>query len=158
MNACPFCQISAERIAFDDRFYVGLWDGYPVSDGHLLLVPKRHVPIWGDLTSEEQHGLSRGIGQPRQLECRHGTCSPRSTPSDYVEKRKPSRRQSVRGPLCRPEYFRMADAIPDDPNVETWSNHKWRGSRPSRSSICKTVQTSIVYRCAVHLLRPDRIR
>ncbi len=58
MNSeCPFCKVSEERIAFTQTSCVALWDGFPVTEGHLLLVPKRHVSAWGDLTDSERSGL-----------------------------------------------------------------------------------------------------
>src|SRR5205823_10150103 len=58
MNSeCPFCKISEERIAFTQPSCVALWDGFPVAEGHLLLVPQRHVPTWGELTDSERSGL-----------------------------------------------------------------------------------------------------
>jgi superfamily II DNA or RNA helicase/diadenosine tetraphosphate (Ap4A) HIT family hydrolase len=67
MTACPFCQIPPERIAFSNKLSRGLWDGYPVAEGHLLLVPKRHVPVWNELTREEQTELSETIASAQEL-------------------------------------------------------------------------------------------
>ena len=36
---CPFCFPSDDRIAFEDRLTRALWDAFPVSPGHLLVVP-----------------------------------------------------------------------------------------------------------------------
>ena len=40
-----------DRIAFEDRLTRGLWDAFPVSKGHLLIVPRRYVPTWFDATA-----------------------------------------------------------------------------------------------------------
>ena len=40
----------------DDRV-VALWDGFPVSPGHALVVPQRHVAGWFDATREERAAL-----------------------------------------------------------------------------------------------------
>ena len=42
-----------------------LWDTYPVSPGHALLVPHRHIPRWFDATAEEQAELTSAIEQAR---------------------------------------------------------------------------------------------
>jgi diadenosine tetraphosphate (Ap4A) HIT family hydrolase len=60
---CPFFKISKERIAFSKGLCIALWDGFPVSEGHLLLVPKRHIPTWGDLTEAERAELTDAIGE-----------------------------------------------------------------------------------------------
>lgn len=38
-----------------------LIDSYPANRGHLLIVPKRHVERWEDLTPEEKQALIKGI-------------------------------------------------------------------------------------------------
>jgi superfamily II DNA or RNA helicase/HKD family nuclease/diadenosine tetraphosphate (Ap4A) HIT family hydrolase len=60
-HACPFCDIDPSRIVFCDEHVVGVWDAFPVSPGHLLIVPRRHAATWGDLTNQEKHAVSRSI-------------------------------------------------------------------------------------------------
>ena len=50
---CPFCFPAEDRIAFEDRLTRALWDAFPVSEGHLLIVPRRHVP---DLVRRHRRG------------------------------------------------------------------------------------------------------
>jgi diadenosine tetraphosphate (Ap4A) HIT family hydrolase len=38
-----------------------LWDGYAISPGHAMIVPRRHVAGWFDTTPEEQAALLRGL-------------------------------------------------------------------------------------------------
>ena len=64
---CPFCFPAEDRIAFEDRLTRALWDAFPVSEGHLLLVPRRHVPTWFDATAEEKAALTAGIDRGREL-------------------------------------------------------------------------------------------
>ena len=64
---CPFCFPAEDRIAFEDRLTRALWDAFPVSEGHLLLVPRRHVPTWFDATAEERAALTAGIDRGREL-------------------------------------------------------------------------------------------
>ena len=52
---------------------LGLWDGFPVSPGHALLVPRRHVATWFDATDDERAELLAGIEHAREaIERRHG--------------------------------------------------------------------------------------
>ncbi len=44
---------------------VGVWDGFPLSPGHALLIPRRHIESWFDATEEEQHGLVDAIAVAR---------------------------------------------------------------------------------------------
>lgn len=59
--SCPFCEPSTDRVFFERPEVIGLWDGFPVTPGHALLVPRRHVATWFDATSEEQAALLAGI-------------------------------------------------------------------------------------------------
>jgi diadenosine tetraphosphate (Ap4A) HIT family hydrolase len=54
---CPFCDPPAARVFAQDRLAIALWDGYPVSPGHALIIPRRHVPAWFDATQSEQSAL-----------------------------------------------------------------------------------------------------
>lgn len=63
---CPFCQVSPERMFHEGPLVLGLWDGFPVSPGHALLVPRRHVPAWFDATEEEQQELAAAIAAARE--------------------------------------------------------------------------------------------
>jgi diadenosine tetraphosphate (Ap4A) HIT family hydrolase len=65
-NPCLFCQPDPTRIAFETDRFIGLWDGFPVSPGHLLVIPRRHIPTWFDATAEEQVALLQGIEMARQ--------------------------------------------------------------------------------------------
>ena len=58
---CPFCNPTLERLFFADSVVMGLWDGFPVSPGHALIVPRRHVPTWFDASSEEKLALTKAI-------------------------------------------------------------------------------------------------
>ena len=54
---CPFCNPPSARIFLRSETALCLWDGYPVSRGHALLVPMRHVATWFDATPAEQSAL-----------------------------------------------------------------------------------------------------
>lgn len=60
-DSCPFCDVTPDRIAFSDQFIVALWDAFPVSPGHLLIVPRRHAAIWEDLSEAERNAVWRSI-------------------------------------------------------------------------------------------------
>lgn len=58
---CPFCNPDPTRVFYDGKLVRGLWDCFPVTDGHALLVPKRHVATWFDATAEERLELDAAI-------------------------------------------------------------------------------------------------
>ena len=65
---CPFCHPDPARLAWDEAPLVrALWDGFPVSPGHALVVPRRHAAGWDDLTAAEQQALFDAIGRVREL-------------------------------------------------------------------------------------------
>lgn len=56
MNRCPFCAGDLEVIMHNDVAYA-IYDKYPVSQGHLLVIPKRHVASYFETTREEKLAL-----------------------------------------------------------------------------------------------------
>jgi ATP adenylyltransferase len=61
-ESCPFCELEdSERVFFYDNLIRVFWDGFPVSPGHALVVPRRHVVGWFDATPEERAALVHGL-------------------------------------------------------------------------------------------------
>ena len=63
---CPFCEPDPDQIFFENEHVVGLWDRYPVSPGHALLVPRRHVAGWFDAAPSEQLALIAALPIARE--------------------------------------------------------------------------------------------
>ena len=59
MNAkpCPFCSLPESRIVESNEIGWVIRDAYPVSPGHTLIIPKRHVGSFFDLTADERGEL-----------------------------------------------------------------------------------------------------
>jgi diadenosine tetraphosphate (Ap4A) HIT family hydrolase len=69
---CAFCEPDPERVFYSGEHVRGLWDAFPVSAGHALLIPKRHVAGWFDARPEEQAELMSAIRVARAaIETRH---------------------------------------------------------------------------------------
>lgn len=52
--SCIFCDIqTTNKILFENDLAVAFFDSFPVSDGHTLIVPKRHVKTFFDLSEDE---------------------------------------------------------------------------------------------------------
>lgn len=56
-KSCPFCQLAAADIVVENAFHVVIQDRFPVSLGHSLIIPKRHVASLFELTAEEFNAL-----------------------------------------------------------------------------------------------------
>jgi diadenosine tetraphosphate (Ap4A) HIT family hydrolase len=50
---CPFCNLEREKI-LESELSFAIYDGFPVNEGHLLIIPKRHTANYFDLSLEEQ--------------------------------------------------------------------------------------------------------
>ncbi len=54
---CPFCQLPPERIIAQNEHAFVIRDAFPVSPGHTLIIPKRHIGSFFDTTQEEKLAL-----------------------------------------------------------------------------------------------------
>jgi diadenosine tetraphosphate (Ap4A) HIT family hydrolase len=52
--SCLFCSISRDQILIDHPLAFAKSDGYPVSKGHTLIIPRRHVVSFFETTDEER--------------------------------------------------------------------------------------------------------
>lgn len=64
---CPFCTLPKERIFLSNEFGYAIRDGFPVSTGHTLIVPKRHIPSWFETTNEESQGLLKLLSLAKEM-------------------------------------------------------------------------------------------
>lgn len=65
MTDCPFC--NPDDILLENDLAFAKYDLYPVSPGHVLVVPKRHTASWFDLTAEEQTAMFVLANQAKKL-------------------------------------------------------------------------------------------
>ena len=67
-NNCPFCKAESERdIIASSSLSVAFFDGFPVSPGHALIIPKRHVSSFFDLSQEERQDLLNLADSVKQI-------------------------------------------------------------------------------------------
>ena len=55
--ACPFCTLPASRIEADNEHAVLIRDAFPVSAGHSLVIPKRHIGSYFETTEAERRDM-----------------------------------------------------------------------------------------------------
>lgn len=67
MAACPFCDIPAERILIERDVGWAIPDLYPLSRGHTLVIPRRHVASIFTLPPAETSALWELVGAVREM-------------------------------------------------------------------------------------------
>ena len=56
-SPCPFCSLPASRIVEQNAHAVLILDAYPVSPRHSLVISKRHVSSFFEVTEVERASL-----------------------------------------------------------------------------------------------------
>jgi diadenosine tetraphosphate (Ap4A) HIT family hydrolase len=51
---CPFCTMPESRIVAQDSLVIAVRDQYPVSPGHTLIIPRRHVASFFEISTAER--------------------------------------------------------------------------------------------------------
>ena len=71
-ESCPFCPPRSSRIVESTEVGWIVRDAYPVTPGHTLVIPKRHVGSFFDLTSDEQRALIELLARAKiQVDSEH---------------------------------------------------------------------------------------
>jgi diadenosine tetraphosphate (Ap4A) HIT family hydrolase len=61
-NQCPFCELitsKSSRIVDQNDLAFVIRDGYPISEGHTLIIPKRHIGSFFEATDNEREILCK---------------------------------------------------------------------------------------------------
>ena len=56
-EACPFCILSLDEVVCGNSAALAIRDGYPVAEGHTLIIPARHLASWFEASKEEQRAI-----------------------------------------------------------------------------------------------------
>lgn len=54
MSDCPFCDLNHRTIIAENKEAIAFYDGFPVSPGHILVIPRRHCSDFFQLSPSEQ--------------------------------------------------------------------------------------------------------
>ena len=65
--ACLFCAIPPEQILIDGPIAVAARDSYPVSKGHTLIIPRRHVASFFETTDEERQAMMKLLDEMKAM-------------------------------------------------------------------------------------------
>jgi diadenosine tetraphosphate (Ap4A) HIT family hydrolase len=64
--SCPFCNVAPGDIVLEDPLCYARWDKHPVTEGHILVIPKRHFASYFDATPEERQSLWNMVEKARK--------------------------------------------------------------------------------------------
>jgi diadenosine tetraphosphate (Ap4A) HIT family hydrolase len=64
---CPFCNMDKFRIISSNDHSIALLDGYPISPGHCLIIPKRHISSFFEANREEQTALLDLLSEMQEI-------------------------------------------------------------------------------------------
>jgi diadenosine tetraphosphate (Ap4A) HIT family hydrolase len=66
LDPCPYCTFPAEKILGENEHVVWTLDAHPVSPGHSLIVPKRHVESFFETTPVEREAILSLLDRARE--------------------------------------------------------------------------------------------
>ena len=52
-NPCLFCNVEKSGCAYENRLAYASYDSYPVTEHHCLIIPKKHIKDYFDLSNDE---------------------------------------------------------------------------------------------------------
>ena len=56
-DSCPFCSLDTEHLLEFDEHAMAFRDGYPVTELHTLIIPKRHMATYFELSEDERKSI-----------------------------------------------------------------------------------------------------
>ena len=72
MTGCPFCSLPASRIVDENEHCLAIRDAFPISEGHTLIISKRHVGSLFELSEREVQEFFRLLARAkRDLDAAH---------------------------------------------------------------------------------------
>ena len=63
---CPFCTLPTDRIISESDYTITIRDGFPVSKGHTLIIPKRHVQSFFELQAIEKAAVLQALDEAKE--------------------------------------------------------------------------------------------
>jgi len=61
MDPCPFCALDPVREVWSGDEVVAIRDGFPVSEGHSLIITRRHIETYFEATDAEKADIWRAV-------------------------------------------------------------------------------------------------
>ena len=67
MKECVFCLRDSLEVIAENKLALAFYDACPVSNGHVLIIPKRHVETYFDASIDEHQAISRLIIEVKSI-------------------------------------------------------------------------------------------
>ena len=67
LESCYFCSLPSKRIILETELSMVIRDSFPVSEGHTLIITKRHIESIFDATKEEQIDLLANLEGAKKI-------------------------------------------------------------------------------------------
>ncbi len=64
---CPFCNIDSLNILFENELCYAIFDNSPVNQGHILIIPFRHISSFFDTTWDEKLAILKLIDKAKSF-------------------------------------------------------------------------------------------
>lgn len=65
-SPCPFCRVDPKSLWFETKHGRVIHDAYPISKGHMLVVPRPHIQSVYDLDTDTQAALFKLVSDVRR--------------------------------------------------------------------------------------------
>lgn len=64
-DGCPFCELPSSRVVAENELALAFRDGFPVTEHHTLIIPKRHVADYFELFQPERNAMQALMEEQR---------------------------------------------------------------------------------------------
>lgn len=66
-DSCVFCDLPEDRVVDENEHFIAIRDGFPVTELHSLIISKRHVASYFDLSKQELESMNSLLASQREM-------------------------------------------------------------------------------------------
>ncbi|MFP4077777.1 MAG: HIT family protein [Candidatus Izemoplasmataceae bacterium] len=67
MKPCPFCSLEQKHLIHENQHMRVIFDGFPVTRGHALIIPRRHIASFFELNEAERDAALRAMDATKAI-------------------------------------------------------------------------------------------
>lgn len=64
---CIFCNIEKNRIVAENETAYAIYDVFPVNDGHMLIIPKKHIKDYFQTSEQDKAELWKLVDECKEI-------------------------------------------------------------------------------------------